>query len=109
MQKKLKESLKKDKTQLDILRLEIGKVLTGDSEYSNEDLQSAINVLKERIAKSGEKLEFLKDEGAQKKAVSDNVIPAYRQFRSLAEEFDSANLEAKKMIACQMFERVEML
>ncbi len=107
-QKKLEESLKKDKTQLATLRLEIGKVLTGDSDFSNEDLQSAITVLKERIKQSEEKLETLKDEDAQKKAVSENVIPAYHQFKSWAEEFDDASLQTKKMIACQLFSRVEI-
>ena len=48
------------------------------------------------------------DEDAQKKALCDGMIPAYQQFRSWAEEFDNASLEVKKMIACQLFNRVEI-
>ena len=36
------------------------------------------------------------------------VTPAYKQFKSWAEEFDSATLEQKKMIACQLLKRVEV-
>lgn len=36
------------------------------------------------------------------------VTPAYKQFKSWAEEFDSAILEQKKMIACQLLKRVEV-
>ena len=35
------------------------------------------------------------------------VTPAYKQFKSWAEEFDSATMEQKKMIACQLLKRVE--
>lgn len=36
------------------------------------------------------------------------VTPAYKQFKSWAEEFDSATMEQKKMIACQLLKRVEV-
>ena len=35
-------------------------------------------------------------------------MPAYRQFRSWAEEFEGTSLETKKMIVCQLFSRVEV-
>ena len=47
-------------------------------------------------------------EDDQKKLLADSVMPAYRQFRSWAEEFEDASLETKKMIACQLFSRVEV-
>ena len=36
------------------------------------------------------------------------VIPAYQQFKTWAEEFEDASFEAKKMIANQLFKRVEV-
>ena len=36
------------------------------------------------------------------------VMPAYKQFKSWAEEFDSATLEQKKMIACQLLKHDEV-
>ncbi len=36
------------------------------------------------------------------------VTPAYKQFKSWAEEFDSATLEKKKIITYQLLKRVEI-
>ena len=85
MQKKLEFELQKNRKQLEVLRGEISKSLTGDSIYSSEDLSIALDKLKSRIAEDEETLEKLK-----------------------AEEFEDASLETKKMIACQLFSRVEV-
>lgn len=37
-----------------------------------------------------------------------SVMPAYKKFKSWAEEFDAASLDQKKMIACQLFDRIEL-
>lgn len=107
-QKKLDTELKKNRDQLEKLQLEIGKTLTGESIYSPEDLSQAIQALKERIADGEKKLAGLRDEENQKKQGVDMVTPAYNQFKSWAEEFDTATLEQKKMIACQLFSRIEV-
>lgn len=36
------------------------------------------------------------------------ILPAYRRFKSWAEEFDTADLDQKKMIACQLFDKIEL-
>lgn len=108
MQRKLECDLQKDKTQLESLRLEIAKVLTGDSIFTQDDLMIAINALKSRIEEAESKLISLKSEDAEKKTVSEGIIPAYRQFKSWAEEFEAASWKAKKMIASQLFSRVEI-
>ena len=108
MQKKLEFELQKNKKQLEVLRSEISKSLTGESIYSSEDLSIALDKLKSRIIEDEETLEKLKTEDDQKKLLADSVMPAYRQFRSWAEEFEDASLETKKMIACQLFSRVEV-
>ena len=82
--------------------------LSLESIYSSEDLSIALDKLKSRIAEDGETLEKLKAEDDQKKLFADSIMPAYRQFRSWAEEFEDASLETKKMIACQLFSRVEV-
>ena len=108
MQKKLEFELQKNRKQLEVLRGEISKSLTGESIYSSEDLSIALDKLKSRIAEDEETLEKLKTEDDQKKLLADSIMPAYRQFRSWAEEFEDASLETKKMIACQLFSRVEV-
>lgn len=107
-QKKLETGLAKDREQLAKLQLEIGRALTGDSVYSQEDLSQAIQTIKGRIAEGEEKLAGLKDEETLKKQSTAMIAPAYNQFKSWADEFDTASLEQKKMIACQLFERIEI-
>ncbi|MCM1181416.1 MAG: recombinase family protein [Clostridium sp.] len=100
--------LEKDKRQLEVLQREIGKTLLGESFYSPEDLKEAINAVKSRIADNEERLEKLDSEMNQKKEMIEAILPAYRRFKSWAEEFDTADLEQKKMIACQLFDRIEL-
>lgn len=108
LQRKLEQDLQKSKKQLETLRIKIAKVLTGDSIFTQEDLTLGLQKLKNDIAEAEEKLSQLRDEDAQKKAVAGNVIPAYQQFKTWAEEFEDASFEAKKMIANQLFKRVEV-
>ncbi len=108
LQQKLSLDLEKNKKQLQMLRQEISKVLTGESIFSREDLTLSLQNLKDDIAEAEEKLEALKSEDDQKKKVASGIVPAYRQFQTWAEEFDGASFEAKKMIANQLFHRVEV-
>ncbi len=73
-----------------------------------EDLTQAIQTVKRKIEESETQLEKLKEEEMQKKQGVEMVTPAYKQFKSWAEEFDSATMEQKKMIACQLLKRVEV-
>ncbi len=107
-QKKLDLELTKNKEQLTRLQLEIAKTLTGDSIYSPEDLSQAIQTVKSRITEAETKLTELKEEKVQKKQGIDLITPTYNQFKSWAEEFDTATLEQKKMIACHLFKRIEV-
>lgn len=108
MQKKLGFELGKNREQLTKLQMEIAKTLTGDSLFSPEDLTQAIQTVKKKIEESEIQLEKLKEEEMQKKQGIEMVTPAYKQFKSWAEEFDSATMEQKKMIACQLLKRVEV-
>lgn len=108
LQQKLNYELQRDAAQLESLRLEIGKALAGESIYTQEDLATAITTLRKKITDNQEKLESLRQECEAKKTISDTIIPTYRQFKTWAEEFDKAPLEMKKMIACQLFSRIEI-
>ena len=107
-QKKLEMQLKKSRTQLDRLQMEIAGSLIGDSVYTAEDLSQAIRTLKTRISDSEKELSDLKEEEARKKQGFDKISPAYNQFKSWAEEFDAASMEEKKMIAGHLFNRIEV-
>lgn len=107
-QKQLEHDLGKSQEQLEKLQLEIAKTLTGESIYSPEDLMQVLRTVKGNIAKGEQELSQLKEEEIQKKKGIDLITPAYNQFKSWAEEFDSATLEQKKMIACHLFKRIEV-
>ena len=108
MQKKLEMELQKNVKQLESLRGEIVKSLTGESIYNKEDLSLALDGIKAKITENEQSLAKLKDEDNRKKLLADSVVPAYRQFKSWSEEFEDASLGTKKMIACQLFSRVEV-
>ncbi len=107
-QKKLERDMKKDQDQLDRLQMEIGNALTGDSVFTPEDLTQAIRKLKARIEESEDKLEELRTEEDEKRQGIASLTPAYERFKSWAEEFDTATLEQQKMIACNLFSRIEV-
>lgn len=81
---------------MEALQTEIGKTLLGESLYTPEDLKEAISVIKTKIAEGSRQLEKLDSEMSQKKEMIEAVLPAYRRFKSWAEEFDTADLEQKK-------------
>lgn len=108
VQKKIAFSLEKDREQLKKLQLEIGKTLTGDSIYSPEDLTVAIKVLKERVETGEQQLLQVQTEAEERKRGIESISPAYNQFKSWADEFDTATIEQQKMIACQLFKRIEV-
>lgn len=107
-QKRLSGQIEKDSRQLELLREEIGKTLTGESVYTPEDLTIAMNSVRQRLDEANSQLEALIKEQSEKKEVSSRVIPAYRQFRTWASEFEEASFKAKKMIANQIFTRIEV-
>ncbi len=107
-QKQLDCELKKFRKNLSYLQSEIANALVGDSVYSPEDLSEAIKATKEKIANFEDELQELVNEEIQEKQSKDDLIPKYNQFKSWADEFDEATLEQKKMIACQLFNRIEI-
>ena len=67
-----------------------------------------MNSVRQRLDEANSQLEALIKEQSEKKEVSSRVIPAYRQFRTWASEFEEASFKAKKMIANQIFTRIEV-
>lgn len=107
-QRRLAATLEKDQKQLELMRLEIPKAILGESTFSQEDLSSVITVLREKITASEKRLTEIQNEVAEKKEMSDGIIPAYRQFRTWASEFEESSIEAKKMIVNEIFSRIEI-
>lgn len=75
LQQKTELSLQKNRKQLETLRLEIAKVLAGESIYTEDDISVALNTVKAKIDEDEKLLQKLKDEDSQKKAISDGGFP----------------------------------
>lgn len=107
-QKKVNHDLDKLRGRLTKLQAEIGTALAGESLYSPEDISKAIATVKERIATLEQQLYGLENDAFTQRRSMQMMTPAYNQFRSWAEEFEQASLDQKKMIACQLFKRIEI-
>ena len=106
--KRLEDQIRKDTKQLESLRSEIVKSLAGESDFSGEDLATALRTLREKLDAETKELEKLKAEEADEKRTNDMIIPAYRQFKTWSVEFEESSFEAKKVIAGQLFRRIEV-
>ena len=87
---------------------EIVKALAGESDFSGEDLATALRMLREKLDAETKELVKLKAEEADEKRTNDMIIPAYRQFKTWSVEFEESSFEAKKMIAGRLFRRIEV-
>ena len=106
--RKAEQDLQKSCIQLEELQLEIGRSLTCDSIFSKADLSTAIQTLKLHIDECKKQLSELEAKEEQGQEALEKFRPAFSRFKSWAEEFENATLEQKKMIAGQLFRRVEV-
>ena len=106
--KKLETGIAKDKKQLNILKLEIANCLVGNSAFSQSDLSEAMNTLRSRIDEAESQIKSLREDESYQERAMRKILPSFNQFKSWAEEFETATLKQKKMIACQLFKRIEV-
>lgn len=106
--KRLEEQTRKDEKQLESLRGEIVKALAGESDFSQEDLATALHALRGKLEAENKELGRLKEEEADQRMKNDMILPAYQQFKTWSVEFEESSFEAKKMIANQLFKRIQV-
>ena len=104
----IKSKVLKNEKQLEELRKELTKSLTGDSIYDKEDIAIAITDLKSRMLKDREELDKLGRIKDDKEKVLEQFFPTLKKVRTWAEEFENASLEEKKMICSTVFKRIEV-
>jgi polyhydroxyalkanoate synthesis regulator phasin len=107
-QKKINHELEKRRSRLGKLQEEIANALSGESIYSPEDVAQAISKIKEGISALEQQLYDLENDAFKQRRTMQMITPSYNQFKSWAEEFDQASMEQKKMIACQLFKKIEV-
>ena len=92
--------------ELDILKAEIVNVLRGESTFSKEILSSM--VAEAKVARLQEQLDEAQKSYEEGQTVLDALNAQYADIISWADMYDSANLEAKKMIVNCLIKRVEV-
>ena len=107
-QKKINHELEKRRSRLGKLQEEIANALSGESIYSPEDVAQAISKIKEGISALEQQLYDLENDAFKQRRAMQMITPSYNQFKSWAEEFEQASIEQKKMIACQLFKKIEV-
>lgn len=107
-EKVLRLRIEKNEGQIHELRKEIGKSLVGDSIYEKEDLAEAVKELRRRVDEDNQTLRELQSVKSDKMRLMEEFIPTLEKVRNWANEFETACLEQKKMICCNLFKRIEM-
>lgn len=94
--------------ELEKLQAEIGKCLLGKSRFTEEILSAQIDKVHAEVATLKQEHEKITAEIESQNTVKDSLGGYYDQFVSWADEFEQASLKRKKMIVCELFDRVEV-
>lgn len=106
--RKAKKEYERFQKELQVLNAEIVKSISGDSAFTPEMLRGAINEAEEKCASA--EAAYL----TAQKALDDNeayladMSAKYDKFIYWSQVYDTASIEAKKMIVAQIIERVEV-
>ncbi len=106
-QKKLSEQMKKDQKNFDYLLSEIAGTISGTSSYSSDDLRQALQSVKKRIHEFEPKFEEMKREEQQLRELGETLWTR-DVTTTWADAFEKISFARKKMIASEMFYRVEI-
>lgn len=101
--KNAEQDLEKQKT---ALADEIGKALTGTSDFSTDMLKLAINNVNKQLESNRFALAESEDAFNNVEELLSRIDYYYEQFLTWAKEFDTKTPEEKKMIICQLFKRI---
>lgn len=94
--------------ELEILKAEIINVLRGESLFTKETLSGMVNQAEAKVAKLQEQLEAAQEAYEEGQTVMDTLNSQYDDIISWADMYDSASMEAKKMIVNCLIKRVEV-
>ena len=90
------------------LSVEIGKSLTGQSDYSPDVLKMSIKLTTDKINELNKKIAECDKELEEKNTMLSKIDFYYDKFKSWADEFDNATLEQQKMIICQLINSIKV-
>ena len=103
-----RKELDKETGNLARLKSEIVKTLTGESSFTPALLQEAISACEQHIEEIKKSLLVAEQEIEQSESRSADIAKKYDRILEWAFVYDSASMEAKKMIVSNMIERVDV-
>ncbi len=104
----LKRKVSELDEQLAVLSIEIGKALSGKSNYSEDVLKIAIDNTRRELQESERLLVSCEKEVENENDMMLKIDEQYDKFLSWTDEFDKASIERKKMIICHMFSSIKI-
>ena len=102
--------VKKEKLQnrLTELSIEVGKCLSGENIFPADVLSMSINSTKSEIAETDRLLNDCDNELNQQTDMVNKLDYYYEQFITWADEFKNASNEQRKMIICQLIDKIKV-
>ena len=105
---KAKADLEREQEKLSKLRAEVIKSIQGESAYSQELLAGLVNETDEKVRELESICTAAEREVEEKQILMKDLSDSYNEIISWSELYDSASLEAKKMIVNAMITRIDV-
>jgi len=103
-----KSTIKTLQGELESLQSEVVKVIQGSSRFSADTLSALITATEQKLAESEKEAATAQQELENKQGVKKKATREYNKYVNWSEVFDSASMEAKKMIVSQLIKRVRL-
>jgi len=104
--KRLDTEKKTHEEEYQALNGEIAKVVMGKGSWDVNSLNAAIAMKVDALKQNEEQIQVLKRELESVDTIKKGVDYYYKQFEKYTNEFDNAPMEHKKMIICDIFNRI---
>lgn len=98
----------KQQEQLAKLEAEVAKCLMGESSFSEDTLSNSIATIRGAIEQTQNELTAIDAELDNQTVTKDNISRYYDAFESWSDEFDKADMDRKRMILCELYDRIEV-
>ena len=108
VKKELTEQKKLLQKRLSDLSIEVGKYLSGENMFPADILSMSINATKEEMSETDRQLQDCDEDLEQNYDMLAKLDYYYQQFITWADEFESASLEQRKMIICQLIQSINV-
>lgn len=106
--RKAQREYQKAENDLKGLRNEVVKAVNGESAFPLDLLSSLVKETEQKCAQLQETYQAVQAEADKNDVLMDELRATYNQFISWSNIYDTANIQTKKMIVCQLIERVDV-